>query len=74
MKGNPKFGLNYSSGELQMEFTNFQLCRVWYGGFLSLENCYLEIVPAICYNAMLQSQATKITMDKGSFLSQELKV
>lgn len=33
MRGNPKFGLNYSSGELQMEFTNFQLCRVWDGGF-----------------------------------------
>lgn len=44
MRGNPKFGLNYSSGELQMEFTNFQLCRVWYGGFLSLENCCLEMI------------------------------
>lgn len=31
MRGNPKFGLNYSSGELQMEFTTFQLFSVVWG-------------------------------------------
>lgn len=35
MRGNPKFGLNYfvSCRDLQMEVTNFQPCREWYGFF-----------------------------------------